>query len=355
MALAMSELRDADWKLLNESLRTLYRQCDLETFPGVALTVVQQLIDADAIGYDECNVKARRMVGLMHPFGSRPKNNDVLEHYMPEHPIVVNWRSRGGERAVAVSDLVPRDQWERMPVYEEFYKLLSARDQMGLLIGSEDDLLICLAFNRSRRGFSARDHAILDALAPHIRLAYRNAEGLSRLLGGRKPGDRLDFHSPDLPALEVTRDGGIVSLSATAEARLREAFPQWPRRPRQLPDVLRAVIENNEDVVGGWRKGLATVNCPIGVSVIPSAAPDRYLVLLRRPGETTTKTPEGFVEALSPQLRRTFEALLAGDSEKEAAIKLGLSRHTVHRYVTMLYRRLSVSSRAELMARFVRR
>jgi DNA-binding NarL/FixJ family response regulator len=119
--------------------------------------------------------------------------------------------------------------------------------------------------------------------------------------------------------------------------------------------VLRAVIENNEDVVGGWRKGLATVNCPIGVSVIPSAAPDRYLVLLRRPGETTTKTPEGFVEALSPQLRRTFEALLAGDSEKEAAIKLGLSRHTVHRYVTMLYRRLSVSSRAELMARFVRR
>jgi DNA-binding CsgD family transcriptional regulator len=59
--------------------------------------------------------------------------------------------------------------------------------------------------------------------------------------------------------------------------------------------------------------------------------------------------------ALSPRLRQTLEALLDGDSEKEAAIRMGLSVHTVHEYVTALYRQFSVSSRAELFARFLRR
>ena len=52
---------------------------------------------------------------------------------------------------------------------------------------------------------------------------------------------------------------------------------------------------------------------------------------------------------LPPRLRQTLECLLDGDSEKQAALCLGLSRHTVHDYVTALYRRLGVSSRAELM------
>jgi DNA-binding CsgD family transcriptional regulator len=53
---------------------------------------------------------------------------------------------------------------------------------------------------------------------------------------------------------------------------------------------------------------------------------------------------------LSPRLRQTLECLLEGDGEKQVAARLGLSRHTVHDYVTALYRRLDVSSRPELMA-----
>jgi DNA-binding CsgD family transcriptional regulator len=58
----------------------------------------------------------------------------------------------------------------------------------------------------------------------------------------------------------------------------------------------------------------------------------------------------GAIACLPPRLRETLECLLEGDSEKQVAARLGLSRHTVHEYVTALYRRLDVSSRAELMA-----
>jgi DNA-binding NarL/FixJ family response regulator len=59
----------------------------------------------------------------------------------------------------------------------------------------------------------------------------------------------------------------------------------------------------------------------------------------------------GAIEALPRRLRQTLKCLLEGDSEKQVAARIGLSRHTVHEYVTALYRRLDVSSRPELMAR----
>ena len=46
---------------------------------------------------------------------------------------------------------------------------------------------------------------------------------------------------------------------------------------------------------------------------------------------------------------------MEGDSEKQVAMRMGLSRTTVHQYVTMLYRRFDVQSRAELLARVLRR
>jgi DNA-binding CsgD family transcriptional regulator len=56
---------------------------------------------------------------------------------------------------------------------------------------------------------------------------------------------------------------------------------------------------------------------------------------------------------LPPRLRRLLSLMLSGSSEKQMADELGLSWHTVHTYTRQLYRRLRVSSRAELMARAV--
>jgi DNA-binding NarL/FixJ family response regulator len=71
-------------------------------------------------------------------------------------------------------------------------------------------------------------------------------------------------------------------------------------------------------------------------------------------GRASEPPPEPVV-SLSPRVRQTLERLLAGDSEKEIATRLGLSRHTVHVYVKTLYRRFEVCSRGELLARFVTR
>lgn len=57
---------------------------------------------------------------------------------------------------------------------------------------------------------------------------------------------------------------------------------------------------------------------------------------------------------LAPRVAQTLERVLKGDSEKQIAAKLGLSPHTVHDYMKTLYREFGVSTRAELLALWVR-
>ena len=59
------------------------------------------------------------------------------------------------------------------------------------------------------------------------------------------------------------------------------------------------------------------------------------------------------VERLSRRMEQTLRSLLGGDSEKQVAAKLGLSQHTVHVYVKQLYKKYAVSTRAELLAKWV--
>ncbi len=60
-------------------------------------------------------------------------------------------------------------------------------------------------------------------------------------------------------------------------------------------------------------------------------------------------------DGLSKRLRETLSLLLEGFSEKQVAAELGLAIRTVHDYVSMLYEHFQVSSRAELLAYFIRR
>jgi DNA-binding CsgD family transcriptional regulator len=63
------------------------------------------------------------------------------------------------------------------------------------------------------------------------------------------------------------------------------------------------------------------------------------------------KLTSGLTTGLSKRMKDTLQLLLSGDSEKEVATKLGISRHTVHIHIKNLYKRLGVCSRAELMAK----
>ncbi len=60
-------------------------------------------------------------------------------------------------------------------------------------------------------------------------------------------------------------------------------------------------------------------------------------------------------EGLSSRLQQVLDQLLQGDSEKQIARDLNLSRPTVHEYIGKIYRHFAVNSHAELLAYFLAR
>ena len=72
-------------------------------------------------------------------------------------------------------------------------------------------------------------------------------------------------------------------------------------------------------------------------------------------GRALVSAAEPTAAGLSPRLRQTLACLLEGDTEKQIAARLGVSRATLHEYVTALYRRFGVNSRAQLLAHVLKR
>ena len=66
-------------------------------------------------------------------------------------------------------------------------------------------------------------------------------------------------------------------------------------------------------------------------------------------------SPSSASPNLTRRVRQALELLLAGRSEKEVADVMGISPHTVHQYVKLLYREYRVRSRSELLAALLTR
>jgi DNA-binding CsgD family transcriptional regulator len=66
-------------------------------------------------------------------------------------------------------------------------------------------------------------------------------------------------------------------------------------------------------------------------------------------GEATEPT----LVPLQPRLLKVLEQLLPGYSEKQVAVRLGYSPHTVHTYVKAIYKHFAVTSRSELLAKLL--
>lgn len=125
--------------------------------------------------------------------------------------------------------------------------------------------------------------------------------------------------------------------------------------------VMRPLNVSLPDPMVGRRRLLADLCRFIGVKIgsLSPEARDGISQMVRQPlSESKALRAGGKDEAateLSPRLEQTLRHLLAGDSEKQVARKLELSQHTVHVYVKALYRRFAVSSRAELLAKHLKK
>jgi DNA-binding NarL/FixJ family response regulator len=182
-----------------------------------------------------------------------------------------------------------------------------------------------------------------------IGLAESDEESVAKYLRSGKPSD------PCIPAL--AREDLRVAVRRRAELcddqtwRSSEHF-QLLRQALGLNDTLyaRIAVPARMIVLCLFRekddKPFAERECQLV---------DLCLSQMAWPYQPDDAPADPRVAALQPRLRKVMQHLLEGDAEKQVAAKLGLSKHTVHEYVKMIYQQLGVSSRSELLSQWVGR
>jgi len=212
-----------------------------------------------------------------------------------------------------------------------------------------------------RRGSAARPAAATYVVTPPAG---------SRPTGSARVGRPIayppapDGEQPDPAAQKLLRRVQRRAAPATLTATRQELLDDdaWYAHPHVAATRRSAGFDHGLYSVHLPATGRAALVClsrPVG-HPRPFSVLDRDTVdLLHRHAAWTyadDATPASLAALdLSPRERQTLAKLLAGRGEKQIAAEMQLSPNTVHHYVKSLYKHFGVSSRAELLARWLDR
>jgi DNA-binding CsgD family transcriptional regulator len=158
-----------------------------------SLTALERFVGCDMSGVIGSDHVSRRLTSVRI---TQPERNMVhrpgFAAAVAQHPGFAAYRSgklRLGSSA-ALTDLADLPALKRLPVYTDFYRPVRTVDQLLCVVELRGRRGSVLVFNRSRPGFSRRDRAVVDLLAPHVSQAMARRDRVTALLSTVRRAER---------------------------------------------------------------------------------------------------------------------------------------------------------------------
>lgn len=168
---------------LRRALDLVHEWNDDDTLPS--LDGLGRLVGCDNAGIIGSDHVAGRLTSVHI---TRPERNLVgrpgFVAAVAHHPAFAAYRSGrlSPASSVALTELADRRSLLRLPLYADFYRPEGTVDQMLRVVRLNGRRGSVVVFNRSRAGFSRRDRAVVDLLAPHLSQALVRRERLAALV-----------------------------------------------------------------------------------------------------------------------------------------------------------------------------
>lgn len=322
---------------------------DLSTYAKVTCEAVLEMLPSLSVSYNELNPTAGRAYGVIVPDpgpGWFRTYMPAFEAHFNENPLVKHYLATGDTRVVAWGDLglapIAGTTLER-----EFYTPNGIYSQAAWVLPAPPGIIIGIAVNRGREGFSQADRDLLSLLRPHLVQAYRSvqvrsdASLLGRVLGEHGWGVVL-----------VDGDGRVVRSSlGTAESAARYGLDvaDGTRLAAGPLDRVQKIIQSYDPSAPAAASPPVPVIGPAGslaAVVVPSTV-GPHVVLLRAGSDLAALRAAG----LTPRQAEVALGLAAGESSRETAQRLGISPATARKHLEAIFNRLGVKHRAAAVAR----
>lgn len=281
------------------------------------------------------------LAGVPHDFAEgyeRHATEDAsrLAHLRPGHA-----------GAVRLSEVVPSRDLHRSGIWNELMRPHRIRHVMTTCLVENLRLTGVLKMIRvDGRDFSEDERDVLALAAPHVRLAYANAEAMTEVAQeARRLHLVCDRIEGGILLLDVY--GGVLFQNTRAEALCRRYFGspsrRGPRAGAPLPDALRGLV------VKGQACGTFAGPEDRVLTVRRAHLEDGDVLLL-----LDEHAPPGR-HGLSPREGEVLHWVAEGKTNQEIGLILGISARTVQTHLEHVFAKLGVVSRAQAVAEALRR
>jgi DNA-binding CsgD family transcriptional regulator len=229
-------------------------------------------------------------------------------------------------RAVALYDLIDRASLVKLPMYKHHASRFGMEQILCMVLPQRDSgLLSFMSLWRARYDdpYGPADRVGLETLMPHL-VDARSQNAIDWLQRGAANAGSSNGSAA------VCDPRGILHLCDDAfAAALRIGWPTWsgPKLPEPLLRAIRRQPSGRLDA---------------GATVIEWVPFEERRLLRARAASA--------IDQLSRRERDVAQMLIEGCTHKEIAQRLGLSPNTVRTHIYLLYKRLGVSNRAEMIA-----
>lgn len=324
-----------------------------EAFAFEVMSILLDLVPARGASFNRLDISRLDLLcqaypkKTLEPLSERSRQN--FSRFQHEHPFVALYRQTGGFGPMRTSDLMSQRRFERLAIYNEYYRPSHSRFQIEFTLPAPRDVCLCLALDRTDKNFSERDRTVLTLLRPHVAAAHRKIQMLFELKALERCVD------PARGVIFVSATGRISHLTATAVCLLEKYFGK--RIDGNLPEEISRWLCHQERLLGSE----ACLSNRIGSLVIERGTRrvevqacregNGQMLLLCESQAPLSHSARLSELGLTPRQAQVLSWIAQGKTNAEIGIILGASHHTIHQHVHAILRKLGVENRATAMLR----
>jgi DNA-binding CsgD family transcriptional regulator len=343
--MAKTGVSAADVERLIDAADSLASLDSLQALRQRAIDAVAELVDATMVAWNEVDLDGRQIDAVISPppdqftVQERDTLGAAFIEHVADHPVIAYYRRTRDGRPYAISDFLSAAAFHQTGIYRQFYRHLGAEDQLSFVL-PDPSLIIGIALNRARRGFSARDRQVCNLLRPHLVQAYRSVEAATRM---KRMTSIFQLAAAErgLGFIRVDDEGHPYETSLSAHSILHRFFDlhstsslpdeisQWLARDRGRTSPAELVLYRSD----GRRLIVHRAPAPSGDLLLlceqPKRPPDtRKLGLTAREAEVLALVREGL-------------------PTKRIASAIGISPRTVDKHIQHALDKLGVRTRMQ--------
>ena len=346
--MARTGVSEADLDAVVGTADSLASLDSLDQLRRHALDAVAELVQATMVAWNEVDLTGRQIDAVISPpldrftANSYERLNAAFIEHVADHPVIAYYQRTRDGRPYAISDYLSAAAFHRTGIYRHFYRHLGAEDQLSFVL-PDPAVIIGIALNRKRRGFSTRDRQICNLLRPHLLQAYRNVEASTRM---KRIASTFQLAAADhgVGFIGLDEDGQPHDTSPAARSILHRFFElhSTPSLPPEISEWLARDRRRDTpaELVVHRRDGRRLI-------VHRAPAPTGDLLLL-------SEQPNAAVDArklgLTAREAEVLELVREGLATKRIATALGISPRTVEKHIHHALDKLGVRTRIQAIA-----